>query len=124
MNLSVIFLYLYYQLLPESDAHFVYALRWISTCPFGDRNGNENGNGHGTDLKRENNKANKVVFDWLFKNNKNAAFAKISRFDWLSLGFPVSVREKVDLNLTFSREQTDRKIFLWESKNIKLRMPT
>ena len=74
--------------------------------------------------KQENIKANKVVFDWLFKNNKNVAFAKISRFDWLSLGFPVSVRQKVELNLTFSREQTNMKIFLCESKNIKLRMPT
>ena len=26
---------------------------------------------------------NKVVFNWLFKNNENAVFAKIRRFDWL-----------------------------------------
>ena len=50
----------------------------------------------------EHNKANKEVFDWLLKNNKIAAFAIISRFDWLSLDFPVSVREKVELS-SFSR---------------------
>ena len=40
--------------------------------------------------KREYHKANKKVFDCLLKNNKNAAFAKIIRFDWLSLDFRVS----------------------------------
>ena len=34
-------------------------------------------------LETGNNKANKVVFNWLFKNNENAVFAKIRRFDWL-----------------------------------------
>ena len=43
--------------------------------------------------KREHYKANKEVFGWLLKNNKNTGFTIISRFDWLSLDFPVVVRE-------------------------------
>ena len=50
------------------------------------------GDGNGTDGKWEYNKANKEVFDWLLKNNENAEFANISRFDWLSVGFPVNKR--------------------------------
>ena len=58
--------------------------------------------------KREHNKANIEVFDWLIKNNKNAAFAIIGRFDCLSLDFPVNKR-------------TGK---FWKSKNIKLLMST
>jgi len=38
------------------------------------------------------------VFDWLLKNNKNAALAKITRFDWLLWLFPLGLREKVELD--------------------------
>ena len=54
--------------------------------------------------EREQNQANKEVFDWLLKNNKNAAFAIISQFDWLLLDFPVSMWEKVELNSTNGHE--------------------
>ena len=67
----------------------------------------------------EHNKTNKVVFDWLFKNNINAAFATIR----LSLGFPVSVRKKVDLNSTSSWEQTDKKISWREAKILNCACP-
>ena len=69
--------------------------RWISTCPFGHRNGNDiQEKSYSAKRERENNKVNKEVFDWLLKNNKNAAFAKISRSNWLTLGIPVRVQEK------------------------------
>jgi len=46
---------------------------------------------------------------------KSAALAKITQFEWLSWLFPLSLWEKVELN---SRDQTDRKRFLWESKKL------
>jgi len=38
--------------------------------------------------------------------------AKITLFDWLSWLFPFSLREKVELDSTFSWDQTYRKTFL------------
>ena len=61
-----------------------------------------------TKREREHNKANKVL-----KNNKNATFAKISRYDWLSLDFPVSVREKVKF---FLRKNGQERIFCEKAK--------
>jgi len=41
------------------------------------------------------------------------------------MAFPVDLAEKkIELNSTFSQDQTDKKTFLWERKIIKVRTPT
>ena len=76
---------------------------------------------YSTKQKCQHDKVNKELFDWILENNKNAAFAKNIHFDWLSLGFPISVKvEKlISCSVTFSGDKrTEKFTHFGKAKNI------
>jgi len=43
-----------------------------------------------------------LCIDWLLKNNKSAALAKIIGFHWLSWLLPLTLRKKITDNITLN----------------------